>query len=150
MLSNACKYAIRAVVYLAIHGNVNNKLGAKIIAEELEVPQPFLAQLLRKLTTNKLVSSSKGPGGGFFLDQKNMENTLWEVVSSIDGEYKFDDCFLGLSKCNNETPCPVHHIVSPFKEEILNSFKDKSIAVLVTEIEQNGTIISLKGIDISR
>lgn len=149
MLSNACKYAIRAVVYLAIHGNVNNKLGTKIIAEELEVPQPFLAQLLRKLTTNKLVSSSKGPGGGFFLDQKNMENTLWEVVSSIDGEYKFDDCFLGLSKCNNENPCPVHHIVSPFKEEILSSFKDKSIAVLVTEIEQNGTIISLKGIDLS-
>lgn len=150
MLSNACKYAIRAVVYLAIHGNVNNKLSAKIIAEELEVPQPFLAQLLRKLTTNKLVSSSKGPGGGFFLDQKNMENTLWEVVSSIDGEYKFDDCFLGLSKCNNENPCPVHHIVSPFKEEILSSFKDKSIAVFVTEIEQNGTIISLKGIDLSR
>ncbi len=148
MLSNACKYAIRAVVYLAIHSNANNKLGAKIIAEELEVPQPFLAQLLRKLTTNKLVSSSKGPGGGFFLDQKNMENTLWEVVSSIDGEYKFDDCFLGLSKCNNENPCPVHHIVSPFKEEILSSFKDKSIAVLVTEIEQNGTIISLKGVDV--
>src|SRR5690606_33948294 len=148
MLSNACKYAIRAVVYLAIHSNANNKLGAKIIAEELEVPQPFLAQLLRKLTTNKLVSSSKGPGGGFFLDQKNMENTLWEVVSSIDGEYKFDDCFLGLSKCNNENPCPVHHIVSTFKEEILSSFKDKSIAVLVTEIEQNGTIISLKGVDV--
>jgi DNA-binding IscR family transcriptional regulator len=79
-----------------------------------------------------------------------MENTLWEVVSSIDGEYKFDDCFLGLSKCNNENPCPVHHIVSPFKEEILSSFKDKSIAILVKEIEQNGTIISLKGIDLSK
>lgn len=70
MLSNACKYAVRAVVYLAIHSNVDNKLGAKNIAEALEVPQPFLAQLLRKLTTNKLVSSSKGPGGGFFWTRK--------------------------------------------------------------------------------
>ncbi|WP_127025123.1 RrF2 family transcriptional regulator [Flagellimonas beolgyonensis] len=150
MLTNACKYAIRAVVYLAIHSDVNHKLGAKNIAEELEVPQPFLAQMLRKLTTNKLVSSSKGPGGGFFMDEGNMENTLWQVVSCIDGDYKFDDCFLGLSKCNNENPCPVHHIVSPFKEEILCNFKDKTIAKLVTEMEQNGMIISLKGIDLSK
>lgn len=149
MLSNACKYAIRAVVYLAIHSSVDKKIGAKEIARELEVPQPFLAQLLRKLTTNKLVSSSKGPGGGFFLDQSNRGNALWKVVTSIDGEYKFDDCFLGLSKCNNENPCPVHHIVSPFKEEILRNFKDKSIAVLAEEMEKNGMVISLKGIDLS-
>jgi Rrf2 family protein len=148
MLSNACKYAVRAVVYLAIHSTVDNKIGAKSIAEALEVPQPFLAQLLRKLTTNKLVSSSKGPGGGFFLDEKNLNNTLWDIISSIDGAYKFDDCFLGLSKCNNENPCPVHHIVSPFKEEILRNFKEKSIAVLAAEMEQNGTVISLKGVDL--
>lgn len=149
MLSNACKYAIRAIVYLAIHSSVDKKLRAKEIAGELEVPQPFLAQLLRKLTTNKLVSSSKGPGGGFYLDQSNRENALWEVVTSIDGEYKFDDCFLGLSKCNNENPCPFHHIVSPFKEEILRNFKDKSISVLAEEMEKNGMVISLKGIDLS-
>ncbi len=149
MLTNACKYAIRAVVYLAIHSNVGNKLSAKKIAGELEVPQPFLAQLLRKLTTDKLVSSSKGPGGGFFLDKKNLNNTLWDIISSIDGEYKFDDCFLGLSKCDNENPCPVHHIVLPFKEKILYNFKEKPIAVLAEEMEQNGMIISLKGVDLS-
>ena len=123
-----------------------NKLKAQTIAEELEVPQPFLAQLLRKLTVDHLVSSSKGPGGGFFLNEDNLSNTLWDIIVSIDGEFKFDDCFLGLVKCNNVNPCPVHHIVSPFKENLLAHFKEKSIVTLVEEMKKDGTIISLKGI----
>lgn len=148
MLTNACKYAIRAVIYLALYSDIYKKLGGKKIAAELEVPQPFLAQLLRKLTTDKLVSSTKGPNGGFFLDENNLSNTLWDVITTIDGGYRFDDCFLGLSKCNNTNPCPVHHIVGPFKKEVLDNFKEKTIATLKREIEENGTVITLKGIDI--
>ena len=149
MLTNACKYAIRAVIYLALHSNVQKKLGVKKISEELEVPQPFLAQLLRKLTSDKMVSSSKGPNGGFFLDEDNLRHTIWDIITAIDGEHRFDDCFLGLSKCNNTNPCPVHHIVGPFKKEILNNFNEKTFATLRKEIRENGTVISLKGMDIN-
>ena len=41
MLSNACKYAIRSVLYLSVNLDENKKVGVKKIAEELEVPQPF-------------------------------------------------------------------------------------------------------------
>jgi Rrf2 family protein len=146
MLSNAAKYAVRAIIYLAIHSNKTNKIGAKKIANNLEMPQPFLAQLLRNLTAHKLISSTKGPGGGFFLNKKNREKSVWDVIVSIDGASKFDECFLGLSKCNDENPCPAHSIVSPFKKAILQDFRDKSINDLVGEIERNGTVISLKGI----
>ena len=40
MLSNACKYAIRSVLYLSIHATENEKFGVKLIAEKLETPQP--------------------------------------------------------------------------------------------------------------
>lgn len=144
MLSNACKYAIRALLYLAIHSDQKTKIGAKKIAEELEVPQPFLAKLLRQLTANKLVSSTKGPTGGFFMKPENKEMSVWDVVGCIDGTAKFDACFLGLSNCDDKNPCPVHFIVSPFKKEILREFQDKTITMLVEEIGQKGTVISLK------
>lgn len=144
MLSNACKYAIRALLYLAIHSDQKTKIGAKKIAEELEVPQPFLAKLLRQLTANKLVSSTKGPTGGFFMDLENKEMSVWHVIRCIDGTYRFDECFLGLSKCDDNNPCPVHFIVSPFKKQILREFQGKTITKLVEEIEQKGTVISLK------
>ena len=76
MLSNACKYAIRSILYLAMHNEENKRIGVKKIAEELETPQPFLAKLLQQLTRNKLVSSSKGPTGGFFLDDRNLKNSV--------------------------------------------------------------------------
>lgn len=145
MLSNACKYAIRAILYLAIHSDETHKIGVKKIAGEIETPQPFLAQLLRQLTINKLISSTKGPGGGFFLDQKNKGKSVWDVISCIDGTYKFDECFLGLSQCNDISPCPAHYIVSPFKKKILSDFRDKTISKLAAEIEKKGTVISLKG-----
>jgi Rrf2 family iron-sulfur cluster assembly transcriptional regulator len=148
MLSNASKYAIRAILYLAQNSNIKNKIGAKSIAIELETPQPFLAKLLRQLSANMLVTSTKGPGGGFYLTDKNKEKYLWDVIVCIDGGYKFEQCFLGLSKCNNKNPCPVHHIVSPFKEKILNDFKGKTINDLAEEIKTDGTLISLKGLNI--
>ncbi|APQ16766.1 RrF2 family transcriptional regulator [Maribacter hydrothermalis] len=149
MLSNASKYAVRAIFYLAIHSHETNKIGAKKISKELEMPQAFLAQLLRNLSSHKIVSSVKGPGGGFFLDNGNRKKSIWDVIVSIDGKQKFDECFLGLAKCNEINPCPAHAIVAPFKEKILTDFRDKTIDQLVEEIKKNGTVISLKGLDLN-
>ncbi|MDO3693333.1 Rrf2 family transcriptional regulator [Wenyingzhuangia sp. chi5] len=144
MLSKACKYAIRAVLYLAINSSKTKKIGIKKIAEELETPQPFLAKLLQQLSTHKLVSSTKGPGGGFFLTEKDLEITLWDIVLSIDGTEKFNQCFLGLSVCSDEHPCPAHHMVKPFRNAVLSDFKHKNILKLREEIKADGTCLSLK------
>ena len=149
MLTNACKYAIRSILYLAMHTNEQQKVGVKKIAEELESPQPFLAKLLQQLNKGKLVSSTKGPNGGFYLSKSDKEKTVWDIIKNIDGTSKFDDCFLGLSKCSDETPCPVHFIVSPFKQKLLENFRDKTISQYVIEIQQTGKVLSLKEFDIT-
>ncbi|WP_428741814.1 RrF2 family transcriptional regulator [Tenacibaculum sp.] len=148
MLSNACQYAIRAILYLGIQTDETNKIGVKQISEDLETPQPFLAKLLQQLTKTNLVSSTKGPNGGFYLSEKDKENAVWDVIKTIDGTSKFDSCFLGLSQCTDETPCPVHFMVSPFKDKLLSSFRDKTIEQFVTEIQQTGKVISIKDFDI--
>ena len=148
MLSNACKYAIRSILYLGIQTDENNKVNVKKVAQELEVPLPFLAKLLQQLTKNRLVSSSKGPNGGFYLSEDNKKNAIWDIIKVIDGIAKFDDCFLGLSKCSDDNPCPVHFIVSPFKESILKNFSDKTISQYVAEIKQTGKVISLKDFNV--
>jgi len=147
MLTNACKYAIRAVLYLAMYSNETKKVGVKKIAEEVEIPQPFLAKLLQELIRNKLVSSIKGPNGGFFLNKRQKQNSVWDIITCIDGTKKFDQCFLGLPKCGDDNPCPVHFMISPFKEKVFGSFREKTIAEFVNEIKNTGKVISLKGLD---
>ncbi len=144
MLSNACQYAIRSILYLAIHSNESHKIGVKVIADELETPQPFLAKLLQQLAKKNLVSSIKGPHGGFYLTKKNNENSLWDIVTCIDGTDKFDNCFLGLAACDDKNPCPAHYIVVPFKQKLLSDFRDKTISQFTKEITISGRVISLK------
>lgn len=150
MLSSANKYAIRSVLFLAIYSNEQNKIGTVEIAEKLDSPQPFLAKLLQQLTKDKLVSSTKGPNGGFFLTEKNKKNTIWDIIISIKGEKKFDQCFLGLSKCSDEKPCPVHYIVSNFKDKLLEDFKDKTIDQFAKDIKRSGKAITLKEFNINK
>ncbi|MCE7992719.1 MAG: Rrf2 family transcriptional regulator [Roseivirga sp.] len=147
MLSNACQYAIRAIVFLALQSDESQKIGVKVIAEKLESPQPFLSKLLQQLTRSELVSSTKGPNGGFYLTEKNKKNTLWDVILCIDGAVKFDQCFLGLSYCSDKNPCPVHFLASAFKKKVLAEFKDKSISQFADEIKSSGSVISLKDFD---
>lgn len=147
MLSNASKYAIRSILYLAVQDK-KKKIGAKKIAEELEVPQPFLAKLLQQLTKNKLVSSTKGPTGGFYLSDESRKNTVWDIITCVDGTDKFDNCFMGLSSCNDLNPCPVHFTVAPFKKKLLADFKDKNIQEFSKEIKIKGRHISLKNLEI--
>ncbi|MCB0569855.1 MAG: Rrf2 family transcriptional regulator, partial [Phaeodactylibacter sp.] len=116
MFSKACKYAIRAALYLAVHAESGQKLGVKDIATALDVPQHFLAKILQQLSRNHLISSTKGPSGGFFLDEQNMEVTLRQIVECIDGPDMFTSCILGLPVCSSENPCPLHIQAFAYRE----------------------------------
>ena len=148
MLSNASQYAIRSILYLAMYSNDDQKIGVKKMADALETPKPFLAKLLQRLSRDQLVTSLKGPAGGFYLTEQNLDKSVWDVINCIDGTEKFDQCFLGLSKCSDKNPCPVHFTVVPFRNKILKDFKDKSIKKFVEEIVKKGRHISLKDLEI--
>ncbi|HLV13863.1 MAG TPA: Rrf2 family transcriptional regulator, partial [Xanthomarina sp.] len=148
MLSNACQYAIRSILYLEMCSDENHKVGVKVISEELEAPQAFLAKILQKLNKNNLVTSNKGPHGGFYISPENKEKTVWDVVLAIDGHDKFNQCFLGLSKCGDDNPCPVHFTVQAFKQKLFKDFKDKTLTQFVNEFKEKGRYISLKRFDV--
>jgi len=146
MLSRASKYAILSTLFLAEHSSVDNKISVKVIAESLDVPSPFLAKLFQQLVRGKIISSTKGPNGGFYLTEKDGERNVLDIIENIDGLSKLNDCFLGLNECDGENPCPVHFIVEPFKENILGKFRDKTIIEFAEEISETGRVLTLKDI----
>lgn len=142
MLTNASKYAIRSVLFLAQNSSIDKKYGVKNIAEELDIPQHFIAKLLQPLVKKGIVSSLKGPNGGFYFTPKNGNNKICDVIEVIEGKNIFDSCFLGLPKCGDSNPCPVHHIVSPFKSELSKKF-NMSLNEFKEDMNNLGTILSI-------
>jgi len=148
MLSRASKYAILSTLYLAEHSSKEKKISVKQIADEIDVPSPFLAKLFQQLVHAKIISSVKGPNGGFFITPKNGKKTVCDIIENIDGLHKLNECFLGLHECDSKNPCPVHFIVEPFKNSILGKFRDKSILEFSKEVSDNGRVLTLKNIDL--
>jgi len=142
MLSNASKYAILSTLYLAEHSNEGRKISVKEIAENIDVPSPFLAKLFQQLVRGKIISSTKGPHGGFYLSEKNKNKNVLDIIDNIDGVNKLNGCFLGLNECDSANPCPVHFIVVPFKNNILAKFRDKTIMEFAQEISDKGQLLT--------
>lgn len=136
MLSSSSKYAVNAVLYLAVHASENNKLRAKEIAEAIKVPSSFLAKILQTLSRENIISSSKGPTGGFFLSAGAEDLKLVEIIRVIDGMGRLEDCVLGLHRCSSEHPCPVHFSVQPFKQKFLKELEENSISVFAERVKK--------------
>jgi len=131
MLSNTCKYAIRAVLYLAINEKENTKIGIKKISEDLNMPSPFLGKILQVLSKHKILNSTKGPHGGFSLGRKAEDISLLEVVQIIDGLDFFNTCVIGVKICEHDASkkdiCPFHDKLDPIRDELHSQFKSLSI-----------------------
>jgi Rrf2 family iron-sulfur cluster assembly transcriptional regulator len=144
MLSNTSKYAVRAMIYLALKTDGQTKIGIKKISADLNIPSPFLAKILQVLAKHKLLSSTKGPNGGFGLAKDSKRITLFEIVTIIDGNDIFEKCLISIRTCNEEnTPCPLHEGYQPIREAIIKLFKEKVIGDLAYEIETKNQIIAL-------
>jgi len=144
MLSNQSKYAIRAVLYLAIYSNEKDKISSKKVADIINVPAPFLAKIFQKLSRNKLILSSKGPNGGFFLTKNEKSKNLLDIIDCIDGLESFKKCFFGLPKCSDENPCSIHHIAGPLRDTLLSELSTKSIAHFAEDTKTGKSFIFLK------
>ena len=137
MLSNTSKYALRAVIYLALYASAEKKIGIREIAEKLEIPTPFLGKILQNLAKHQILDSSKGPHGGFCLKKPAMDISLMEIIEVIDGAGLFDTCVIRTTKCSYDAPCSIHDKMAPLRSEMKSLFLTESIADLVTEF-RNG------------
>lgn len=144
MLSNSCKYGIRAVVYLASRHTKEN-IGIKEISKDLGLPSPFLAKILQQLAKNKILTSVKGPNGGFALKKKPESITMLDIVKIIDGDDLFRKCLIHDGTCadlkKNRKACPVHDGFSGIRTEIDTLFRSKTIADLARAADESDNVL---------
>ena len=133
MLSNSSKYAINAVIYLALHASPTKRL---------HIPTSFLAKILQTLARKKVISSNKGPGGGFWLTDEEKEAPLMNVVKQIGEAEKFTSCAMGFKECSSEKPCPLHTSVQPFRDNFMRELTDNSIASFAQKIIDKTAFLS--------
>lgn len=108
MWSKSTEYAIRALIQVAVSNMEGRRPGFREIAESIDAPVQFTAKILQILSKASLVGSVRGRGGGFFFDPLKPELKLAGVIRVLEGEKYFTGCVIGLPKCDQDHPCPMH------------------------------------------
>jgi Rrf2 family protein len=144
MLSNTSKYAIRAIIYIALNAKENEKIGIKQISKDLDIPTPFLGKILQTMARHKLLSSTKGPHGGFGIGKNPYEISILDIVEVIDGLDSFNDCVLGLRSCTeNKQHCPIHPKFGNLRDQMKELFQVENIGQLADLIRESGSKVIL-------
>ncbi|MGB4842993.1 MAG: Rrf2 family transcriptional regulator [Ferruginibacter sp.] len=140
MFSKATEYALRATIYIAQKSSEENKLGIDEIARAIDSPKSFTAKILQSLTKdNKVISSTRGPNGGFFITVNAKKLPVRAVLIAMGESELLDKCVLGLNKCSELKPCPMHDQYKTIKHQLISLFETKTIQQLADDIN-NGEV----------
>ena len=147
MLSNTCKYALRALIYMAKFSHDDTRIGIKKISADLSLSSPFLGKILQNLVKQKLLVSTKGPNGGFSLSRAPEDVSLWDIVVNVDGEEYFTNCLIGLRPCKAHDPskpfCPVHFKYEELRKVTGDFYRETSLKMIADDIDKFEDLVRL-------
>lgn len=148
IFSKSCEYALKAVVYLSLKTEKGSMLNIKDIAKGIDSPEHFTAKILQSLVKKKIISSQKGPNGGFYIQADAAEIPLIDVIHAVSGEGFMDKCVMGLHECNDEHPCPLHDDFKAYNERIKTIVDKKTIQDLARSVQEGKHFLNTKGVTV--
>jgi Rrf2 family protein len=83
-ISRTVEYSFSAAVFIAQNGE-DGRVMAKKISEAYDFPTEYLLQVMQQLVKSGILTSKKGPRGGFNLARPAKEITMLEIIEAIDG-----------------------------------------------------------------
>src|SRR5687768_4954143 len=125
------RYALRGVLCIALNSHDKPKQRVEEIAIQLAVPKHFLGKIMKRLVKAGILNSTKGPYGGFSLNDRTLTTSLLELATITNSISNVDDCVLRLEKCDINNPCPLHHKMLSYRQELHNLFAGTTIGELL-------------------
>ena len=73
--------------------------------------------------------------------QADKKKVCKNIVEVIDGNSLFENCGLGLNKCNDKKPCPVHHKFKLVKEGVLEMLESTTVQYMALQMKKGKTFL---------
>lgn len=128
-LTTKGRYAVTAMLDLAMHGG-QGPVALAEIAMRQGISLSYLEQLFAKLRKSVLVTSVRGPGGGYNLARSPTEIHVAEVIAAVDESVDTTRCG-GAHNCQNNGPCLTHDLWLDLSERIYEHLNKISLQHLM-------------------
>lgn len=128
-LTTKGRYAVTAMLDLALHAH-NGPTSLSDISQRQEISLSYLEQLFARLRRAGLVSSVRGPGGGYLLSQPADTISVSKVIDAVNESVDATRC-QGLSDCQQGDICLTHHLWCELSVQIRHFLDDMTLAQLM-------------------
>jgi Rrf2 family iron-sulfur cluster assembly transcriptional regulator len=100
------------------------------ISERQDISLSYLEQLFSRLRRQGLVTSVRGPGGGYRLARDYSEISVAEIINAVDEQIDATQCG-GQENCKDEGRCMTHDLWVTLNNKILDYLAGVSLADMV-------------------
>lgn len=115
-LTSKGRYAVTAMLDVALH-SLKGPVCLADISERQGISLSYLEQLFSRLRREKLVTSVRGPGGGYRLGRDANDIAIGEVISAVDESVDATRCH-GMADCQGGERCLTHSLWTDLSERI--------------------------------
>jgi Rrf2 family transcriptional regulator, iron-sulfur cluster assembly transcription factor len=137
LFSKTQEYALQAVILLATTPEMFRL--NRDVAAQLDVPGPYLAKVLKRFARLGFLESAKGRGGGYRVSPRTLQSSVRDVMAAVDGNDPFSGCAMGMSRCTEQSACPLHDKWAPMRDRMERLFGNVTIAELATKARSGPT-----------
>mgnify|MGYP001544242690 FL=1 len=130
-LTSKGRYAVTAILDLAFHSQAG-PVALSHISRRQDISLSYLEQLFTRLRKQQLVSSTRGPGGGYSLSRPASEIAVAEVVAAVDEVVDTTRCS-GAVNCHDGQQCLTHELWDELSQQIYDFLDDISLQDLMEE-----------------
>jgi Rrf2 family protein len=132
MLSQKARYALRALLHLVEHG-ADRTIQVGEMAEVQRIPRKYLEFIMVDLKKAGLVTSRRGPGGGYVLARGAHEISFVEVIRAIDGPIALVPCasenfYQRCDDCHDEATCAIRKVLMRVRSSAVEILEKTTLA----------------------
>ena len=129
-LTTKGRFAVTAMVDLALRQK-GGPVTLSAISERQHISLSYLEQLFGKLRRHKLVSSVRGPGGGYNLAQPTNQMSVADIILAVDEPLDATQC-AGKENCvDGEKRCMTHDLWATLNTKMFEYLSSVSLQDLV-------------------
>ncbi len=141
-LTTKGRFAVTAMVDLAMRGDTAPVTLAGI-SERQKISLSYLEQLFGRLRRHNIVSSVRGPGGGYRLSRPAAEIPIAEIILAVDEPLDATDC-QGMGNCREGKPCLTHELWHGLTQNIYGYLSKISLQQLVDDNKDKASAGTVK------
>jgi len=106
----------------------NGIFSALHLHRKLNIPYPYLRQLLTKLSVKGFIKSTRGRNGGFAFAKDIHSIYVADVIDAVEGLEVFNTCMVGFEACPFDHTCPLHETWNETRKNIIKVLSKTSLA----------------------